>query len=102
MAWSKTQADRQRDAQVYGDPEYQANKKLVRQRSGGRCEIQAEGICTGRAESCDHTIPVSQGGTHALTNLRDACGPCHRRKTAQEGAGFRRQGDPEPLQSTAW
>lgn len=99
MAWRKTQADRQRDAQVYGNPEYQANKKLVRQRSGGRCEIQTPGICTGKATECDHRIPVSQGGTHNLANLRDACTECHKAKTATEGG---RKPDPQPLARTGW
>lgn len=99
MTWRKTQADRARDARVYQDPEYVANKRLVRQRSGGRCEIQTPGTCTSRATSCDHIIPVSQGGTHNLANLRDACGPCHRHKTATEGG---RKPDPQPLARTGW
>lgn len=102
MTWQKTQADRGRDQAVYGSPEYLRNKKLVRRRSGGHCEIRTPGICDDRATSCDHDLPVSKGGTHDLANLRDACTPCHRHKTAGEGGGYRHMADPEPAQRTQW
>ena len=94
MPWEKTAADRARDAKVYGDPEYKRNKKIVRRRSGGRCEVIKDGRpCGSRSRvQCDHIIPVTQGGTHHLDNLRDACFSCHARKTAQEGGGFRKTG----------
>lgn len=109
MAWTKTAADRQRDAKVYGDPEYVRNKAIVRKRSGGRCEVAQNGRPCGSRDrvQCDHVIPLSQGGTHHLDNLRDACFACHSKKTAQEGGGYRRSGprrqaDPVLQPRTKW
>lgn len=31
----------------------------------------------------DHFFPLAKGGAHVLTNLRIACGPCNRRKSAK-------------------
>jgi 5-methylcytosine-specific restriction endonuclease McrA len=109
LAWKKTAAEREADDAFYGDPEYKKNKKIVRRRSGGRCEVVKNGRMCGSRDrvQCDHIIPRVQGGTHNLDNLRDACFACHSRKTAQEGKGFRKGGpkrseDP-PLQGrTKW
>lgn len=110
MPWDNSAEKRQRDTQVYGSPEYKRNKAVVRRRSGGRCEVIKDGRPCGSRDrvQCDHIKPVSQGGTHHLDNLRDACKPCHDAKTAQEGKGFRAPGpraakkDP-PLQvRTKW
>lgn len=105
MTWRKTPDDRRRDAQVYG-AEYRRNRAATLKRAGWRCEIRTEGICTGRATTCDHIIPVSQGGGHELGNLRAACAPCHRRKTAGEGGGYRKRrgpaADPQPRPYTLW
>ena len=107
MTWRKTPAGRRRDSQVYGDPEYRRNRDLARRRAAGFCEQ-----CHHRHPrlQCDHVIPVSQGGGHALANLRMLCaGPgscrCHEAKTATEGGGYRgarRPADPDPLSRTAW
>lgn len=32
---------------------------------------------------CDHVVPVSRGGSHALANLATACKPCNRSKRAK-------------------
>jgi 5-methylcytosine-specific restriction protein A len=103
MAWTKTPAGRRRDTQVYGNPEYQRNRKTILRNAAGRCQIRTESICTHRATEVDHLTPVSQGGGHDLRNLRAACGPCHRHKTAAEGGGFRlAHGDPDPAPRTGW
>lgn len=111
MAWKKTAADRVRDAAVYGDPEYKRNKKLVRKRSGGRCEVIENGRPCGSRDrvQCDHVKPLSQGGTHHLGNLRDICRTHHAKKTAQEGGGYRKAGrrgrreaDPVLTPRTKW
>lgn len=47
---------------------------------GEACTLRYPGICTGRATTADHTLPVALGGTDALTNLEPACGPCNRHK----------------------
>lgn len=110
MPWDKTRADRQRDAKVYGNPEYKRNRAAARRRANGRCEQ-----CHHPHDrlQCDHDTPVSKGGTHNLDNLRMLCtGPgtckCHEKKTAQEGGGYRQaannssNADP-PLQArTKW
>jgi 5-methylcytosine-specific restriction endonuclease McrA len=118
MPWTKTPEDRRRDYQVYNDPVYKRNRALVRRRSGGRCESADTGRrCASRDRvQCDHIIPVSHGGSHDLANLRDLCKPCHDRKTATEGGGFRNTAtdgggnmqrprpplDPEPTPRTRW
>ncbi len=110
MTWTKTAADRERDAKVYGDPEYKRNRAIVRRRSGGRCEMLVGGRPCGSRDrvQCDHVIPVSQGGTHHLENLRDACHSHHARKTAQEGGGYRSRrrrttaADPALTTRTKW
>lgn len=111
MTWVKSREDRERDKAVYGDPEYKRNKAIVRRRSGGRCEVTENGRMCGSRDrvQCDHIIPVSQGGTHHLDNLRDACRTHHQRKTATEGGGYRKPGrrrtaaqDPALTVRTKW
>lgn len=109
MTWVKSRQDRQRDARVYGDPVYKRNRAIVRRRSGGRCEVMEGGRQCGSRDrvQCDHIIPVSQGGTHSLENLRDICKPHHDRKSATEGGGYRQRGraaaeDPECRPRTSW
>jgi HNH endonuclease len=112
MPWDNTPAKRAQDARTYGDPEYKRNKAIVRRRSGGRCEVREDGRACGSNDrvQCDHILPVSQGGTHHLGNLRDTCGPHHARKTAQEGGGYRKTGrrggrreaDPVLASRTRW
>lgn len=108
MPWDKTPADRRRDAKVYGDPAYIRNRKAAKQRAGGRCEQCKHPH--GKLQ-CDHIIPVTQGGTHALANLQILCAGegscrCHERKTAAEGGGYRTSNhtpsDPEPRPRTTW
>lgn len=36
------------------------------------------------ANEVDHILPLAQGGTNELTNLRSLCKPCHSRKTARQ------------------
>jgi 5-methylcytosine-specific restriction endonuclease McrA len=43
----------------------------------GRCWM-----CSGEAVEWDHVKPLSKGGAHCLANLRPACVPCNRRKSA--------------------
>ena len=50
--------------------------------------------CGRPASEVDHKIPISQRPDLRLDpeNLQAMCKPCHSRKTALEGGGFRRQG----------
>ena len=96
MAWRKTPADRQRDAQVYGSAEYKRNRAAARRRANGHCEGCH---CRHDRLQCDHITPVTKGGTHHLDNLRMLCTGdgtcrCHEHKTATEGGGYRQQGHP--------
>lgn len=43
-----------------------------------------------RVAEVDHVVPVSQGGTHDLGNLRAICNRCHRAKTTTEAVAGRR------------
>ena len=57
--------------------------------------------CTGISTEDDHVIPLSQGGTLALTNRRGACHHCHRIKSQREAAAGRtakrgRTAEPHP------
>jgi 5-methylcytosine-specific restriction endonuclease McrA len=110
VPWDNSPEKRARDAAFYGDPLYRKNKAIVRRRSGGRCEVFEAGRPCGSRDrvQCDHIIPRSQGGTHNLENLRDACHAHHSKKTAQEGGGYRRNGrgrgevDPPATPRTRW
>jgi 5-methylcytosine-specific restriction endonuclease McrA len=110
VPWEKNAADRQRDNQVYRDPEYVANRALAMRRAGRACEQTDNGRRCGSTDrvSCDHDTPVSQGGTHHLDNLVIRCRTHHLAKTAQEGKGYRAPGrraaaqDPVLQQRTTW
>jgi 5-methylcytosine-specific restriction protein A len=94
MPWKKTPADRQRDAQVYGSPEYKRNRAAALRRADRRCEECGR---RDRSLQTDHIIPVTQGGTHDLANLKVLCsgpGSCHAKKTATEGGGYRKRSTP--------
>lgn len=106
MPWANDAAARQASSATYSDPEYKTNRKAALKRANGRCER-----CGTRRKplQVDHATPVTQGGTHALSNLQVLCsgkGSCHARKTAQEGGGYRKTNqtgdDPAPTPRTAW
>ena len=76
---------------AYRDPAYFKNKGLRYRLTEGRCE--ACGLPVGRGEwECDHALPLSQGGTNEVDNLRILCtlprfgAPhgCHGLKTASD------------------
>lgn len=56
-------------------------RTIVRGRSGGVCEIQIPGVCTGQAQSCHHRRKRSHTGMWVPSNILDACGDgtrgCH-------------------------
>lgn len=67
----------------YRDPAYARNRQHRFERARGRCEACGVHVETGEWE-CDHLIPLRQGGTHDITNLRVLCIACHRAKTAED------------------
>jgi hypothetical protein len=68
--------------QPKGEHTTEANgRRIVRERSGGLCELALPDLCLGRAAGVHHRIKRGQGGTWAPSNLLDACGSgtmgCH-------------------------
>jgi 5-methylcytosine-specific restriction endonuclease McrA len=51
------------------------NRRAVFLRDGGKCQY-----CNAAAESIDHIIPRSRGGTHTWENVVAACRPCNSKK----------------------
>lgn len=99
MPWDHSPAKRQADARNYGT-NYRRQRQAALNRDRHRC------VTCGatRDLQVDHIVPVSQGGTEDLTNLRTLCGRCHRSKTANEGGGYRSvvPADPAPRPGTQW
>lgn len=44
------------------------------------CQLRYPDICTGDAETADHKIPRSLGGSDDPSNLRGACRPCNQHR----------------------
>jgi 5-methylcytosine-specific restriction endonuclease McrA len=59
---------------AYSRKEYQVNRRLVLEASGGRCQWPN---CDRPARTADHIKPLRQGGTNDITNLRASCGNCN-------------------------
>src|SRR5581483_8267624 len=51
------------------------SRVAVMARDAGMCQY-----CGSRADSIDHVIPRSKGGTHTWENVVAACRPCNARK----------------------
>src|SRR3954468_8657403 len=51
------------------------SRRAVMARDGGLCQY-----CGSRADSIDHVVPRSRGGTHTWDNVVAACRPCNIRK----------------------
>jgi len=67
------------------------------------CELCLKRGLTVPAEEVHHIIPLSQGGTHAFSNLQALCKSCHSSITAREskGIGGRKVGSEMPETSAA-
>jgi 5-methylcytosine-specific restriction protein A len=61
-------------------------RRAVLARDGWRCRIGFADLCVTVATQADHVVA---GDDHRLSNLQAACGPCHQRKSSQEGAAAR-------------
>lgn len=57
---------------AYNTAEYKRNRKIVLEQSQYICHY-----CQGHANTADHIVPVSQGGTNELSNLLAACHNCN-------------------------
>lgn len=70
-------------------------RRLVRQRSLGRCEIALPG-CRHLADQIHHRLGRKAGGRHGAARTRvngaawllDCCSPCHRQVTSPHGAAL--------------
>jgi 5-methylcytosine-specific restriction endonuclease McrA len=58
---------------LYGAWLYRHNRLVVLADAMGQCYVAG---CRRPATTADHIVPLSAGGSHALTNLR-ACCPHH-------------------------
>jgi 5-methylcytosine-specific restriction endonuclease McrA len=56
----------------YATAEYKKNRKIVLETNNYICHY-----CQGPANTADHIIPVSSGGTNELNNLLPACHNCN-------------------------
>jgi 5-methylcytosine-specific restriction endonuclease McrA len=65
-----------RSINPYGSTLYQRNRRLVLEAAGFRCEWPG---CLNAATTADHIIPLDQGGSHAISNLRASCLACNSR-----------------------
>lgn len=79
---SETQARRQAKEtwRDYGAQWQQTRKKVLRAEPGCR-------FCQNPATDVDHIIPLKDGGTHDLSNLRPLCKSCHSRRTYYDTIG---------------
>jgi 5-methylcytosine-specific restriction enzyme A len=74
MAWEgSTRSDRL-------PPDWPALRAFVLARDHYRCQVPG---CGAPATDVDH---IHRGDDHRPANLRAICSPCHRRKSAREGA----------------
>jgi hypothetical protein len=64
-------------AKITEPSELRKAKKIVKERSGGRCEARIPSVCTGRATDAHHVKMRSRGGKHDPGNLLDVCRHCH-------------------------
>jgi 5-methylcytosine-specific restriction endonuclease McrA len=105
MPWSNDRESRRKSDATY-NAQYWRNRAEAMRRASWRCQLRIEGICIGAASECDHMVSIADGGTNDVSNLRAACSPCHKQRTAQQGGGFRRGGgtreDPACQPRTAW
>jgi len=75
------------------------SRRAVFARDDHRCQY-----CGGHADSIDHVVPRSRGGTHTWENVVAACRPCNLRKRDRyvEETGMRLARRPAPPRELAW
>jgi 5-methylcytosine-specific restriction endonuclease McrA len=74
-------------------------RRSVFARDGHRCQY-----CGAQAESIDHVVPRSRGGTHVWENVVAACRRCNTRKEDRllDEAGFVLRRPPRAPRSRVW
>lgn len=75
------------------------SRRAVMARDGHRCQY-----CGATADSIDHVVPRSRGGTHEWENVTAACRPCNLRKRDRtpEEAGMPLARRPHVPRESAW
>ena len=75
------------------------SRRAVFARDDYRCQY-----CGARADSIDHVVPRSRGGSHVWENLAAACRPCNMRKRDRtpDEAGMRLLRPCRAPRGTAW
>lgn len=63
----------------YSTAEYKRNRKQVLEAYNYICHY-----CNGPANTADHIIPVSKGGTNEISNLLPACHICNSTRQNRE------------------
>jgi hypothetical protein len=68
-------------------------RAVVRERSGGMCEVAVPGVCMGRATNYQHRKNRSQGGEYSPSAALDCCGSgtqgCHGYLHAHPAVAYR-------------
>ena len=63
-------------------PGWERTRAFILRRDGNSCKY-----CGATATEVDHVIPLTRGGTHAVTNLVAACTTCNKQKNYKERTG---------------
>jgi len=77
-----TEADRPSYRHEYTKAQYRRARARRLELARGLCE--ACGVTLSASWQCDHFIPLADGGTNALGNLRALCAACHAKKTISD------------------
>lgn len=75
------------------------SRRGVLARDAHRCQY-----CGSRAETVDHVVPRSRGGTHTWDNVVAACRPCNLRKADRplRDCGLHLRTTPAPPRRSLW
>ena len=79
-------SDRRTTTQRGYGASWQKLRLVVLTRDQHLCQTCLRGGIVHEAREVDHIKPKSEGGTDDLGNLESICTPCHKAKTAREGA----------------
>lgn len=84
LSIATVQAPRASYGQGRGGRPWARLRLKVLERDKHQCQPCKRNGVLSRAEEVDHVLPVSEGGTDAMSNLQGICPTCHKAKTAAE------------------